>query len=315
MKKLVYLIWLLLMSITVSAFASSVSVDKASAYSRGMEYFELKLYSQATEQFLRASGYKDSESWKLYSEAFDELRMADLDQEQGYRSSARAHIDKASGNFLILAAQQFQDSESMRVYCSARLYELDDMQQSAIDLYSQLPGTHDSISRFIRLRGGYASPTQAPLQTFPPKIEGVPAHAERSITTYLGPGSQFMRQTIASVNSHTELSILGEYEGHYFIEVKTETGYLRCFALKTYILRDGTGLIKTLQSNTNAILLQNTEGFLGPGEDYLQSGVTIPAGTRVQVLNVEETFSMIEFTPENLITWAIVYVPTNLLGI
>ncbi len=132
---------------------------------------------------------------------------ASADESQVHIRAARKKVKKAWQYFDPLPAGFNENKEQLILYCRARLNELSGEFQKAIDLYNGLNGIEDSMERFDRLCDNiYPNLDEWPIYL---EVIRVPAHANKDIKTYLGPGINYMKQTVVQVGSDTVIHICG----------------------------------------------------------------------------------------------------------
>ena len=300
-KVVLYLLLLVILSFVMPGFSASITIDKQSIYDKGLRYIDLKDYNNALTQFQQIDNYQDSASWRYYCEGMKAIITANEKQNQAYLSDARKEIEKAAGIFQMLSLAKFEDTEKLAVYCKACQYELQGLYQSAIDLYVGLFGTLDSDIRYFKLIGGYVLPTQAPTEKpLPPIIPSIPAHTDRTLETFLGPGSGYMKQDVVSLNAESTVAICAREGDYYLIEITTGEGKIRCWAFSLRVQRYGDVLEPELGKTKRTGYVMKTEtGLYGPGDGYRASDIMIPSGTRVTVFNNEGMYTMVEFVTNN----------------
>lgn len=301
---------------SISSSASDVALDKATIYQRAMLLYKHGDYQKAADEFSQIAGYSDSGSWKYYC-----LGMAEIDNANGYEKSGHLNqadecIVRALRYFEALANSEFENSAKLKEYCSARRYQLKGLKQSALDLYAGLLSVLDSGDRYWAIINDNPLPTQAPVHDVPPVLPLIPAHASRRTPTYLGPGDQYAEQTYVSVGAEMAVGICGREDGYYLIEIETAAGRLRAWAPTIRIRRDADQMETQLSGNTkSARLSAATEPRLGPGEEYISSGMSLKEGTPVTVFGSEGLYTMIEYKGSAAEKPVRVWVPTSQLYI
>ena len=316
MKKPGFLIILFIIMILLagSVPASGAESDQKSDYQKGIAFFMERNYQRALEQFEQLGTYEDSSLWRIYCQGFLDIMRAGELEEQGYLKEGRLYLENAREIFHMLAAQKFEDSVNMELYCIARGYHNRGMTQAALDGYSAIAGTMDSIDRYWRIKNGPPYPTQAPSKQLPEKLNAIPAHAKREVSAFFGPGTAYRTQRIAVVNSRSDISICGREGNFLLIEVVTENGILRCWVSNVYIEKDAEGKETEIKSSGTAYLRQTAAGLYGPGDGYINSGISVPKGARVTVFFAEESYTMIEYTPPGESRAVRLWIPTECIG-
>ena len=279
-----------------TAFASGVSIDKASIYERGLKFFSFGRYREAMEAFQQLDGYKDSASWKKYAEGFVEINEADDTEEAGYLTEAETHIRAAQNIFQRLSKQTFEDSSNMEKYCKAREFQINGLLQNALDLYSQISTTMDSWERYDDIINGKAIPTQAPVFLIPDRYFNISAHAVKKLNTYMGPGSKYLQQDLISIKSGLKFSICAKEEDYYMIEVEVGEDRIRCWGPQLYIHCDEKTDIPEIERSRKGFMIETVEGIYGPGKEYLKTGIMVAQGTQVIAYSDEGRYTMVELT-------------------
>ena len=263
-----------------TGFADGVSVDKQTVYQNATTYVMLGMYDNALNQFEQIKNYSDSNNWANYCRGMISIEDANRQESNGYINLAIKSIEKAYQYFKLLSGSKFQDSENLSRYCTARLYQLKGLPQPALDEFANLMGTLDSDERCFNIIGGIPLPTQAPdcipLPAFFPTIA---AHSVQKIETYWGPGTDYLKQDIVSINAESNISICGREKNFYLIETTKEDGKVRLWAPTVRILRDENKAEPQIGENSRrATVLNESEALMGPGEDYIKSGTKIQKG-------------------------------------
>ena len=299
-KSLLIAVLVLSLVCGMTCHAGSLTVDRQSVYQTGRDFVKLGMYKNALEQFSSISGYADSGSWRFYCQGMIEIQNADDFEGIGYISDAVSCVDTALRYFEMLANISFEDSESLKKYCTARRYELKGLSQTALDLYAGLLGVLDSGDRYWNIVGGKALPTQAPISTVPPVLTPIPAHVTRKASTYFGPGDSYLEQTLVSVSADKTVGVCGREGSYYLIEMTSSTGKLRAWAPTIRIQRDADGAIaEVAASSKKATVTQAAEALYGPGKDYISSGVTLAEGQAVTAFESEGFYTMIEYADKS----------------
>ena len=290
------LLCLILMSPMGDCVAASISVPKQEIYENGKLLVVLKQYEEALQRFEQLGSYQDCIKWKYYCEGMISIYKASEKESGGCISEAKQLIETAYQRFRMLSSNKFENSEQMEVYCTARLYELKGLNQSALDLYASLLGTEDSDERYLRLLDGIPLPTQAPnCETGIQMLPAIPAHTNRSIEALMGPGSDYAKQKHVSLKTETPCFICAKEGNYYLIDLTTEIGKIRCWVSTLRIQRDENKKEPEIgKKKRNGYMLEPQNGLYGPGADYAESGTLIPAGTKILVYDAEGSYTMIE---------------------
>ena len=313
-KMLVVLICLALLSLVNNSFASSgIGQNKQIIYENGKSYFVLNKYEEALQQFQQISDYRDSISWKYYCEGMISIEMANEKESGGCLSETKKLIENAYQRFRILSANQFEESEKLEIYCTARLYELKGLYQSALDLYATLIGIADSDERYFRIINGIPLPTQAPnYDSTVPFLPLIPAHVNKTTETFMGPGSNYQSQKLVSLTTGTSCSIVAREGYYYLVELTTEYGKIRCWTYTLRIERDENKQEPEIGKNKrNGYMLESKKGLYGPSVDYVESETIIPAGTKIIIYESEGLYTMVEFQPIGENALMRLWVPTE----
>ena len=287
---------ILLVLVGSRGLASDVSIDKATVYQRAILLKNHGDYQKAADEFSRIPGYADSKKWNYYCLGKIDIENATEYENAGYISDAENMIINAARYFELLAKVGFEDSGAIKKYCSARRYELKCMDQPALDAFAELLGVLDSDDRYWRIINGPPLPTQAPINTLPAMLALIPAQVSRKAPTYYGPGDRFLEQTGISVNAGIPVSICGREGSYYLIEMTTDAGKLRTWVPTIRIKRDDKQTEAQIGKNQkNAKIPKTSEALLGPGRDYISSGITLNEGISVTALEAEGLYTMIEY--------------------
>ena len=299
MRRKVYTILLsLYIVITCSiGFSDSVSLYKQTVYQRAITYVTLGMYENALNQFEQINNYSDSNSWANYCRGMIIIEDANRQESNGCIDLATKSIEKAYQYFILLSGSKFQDSENLSKYCTARQFQLKGLLQPALDEYANLMGTLDSDERYFNIIGGIPLPTQAPdCVTLPAFFPTISAHSVQKIETYLGPGTDYLMQDIVTINEDSKIYICGREKNYFLIETTKEDGKIRLWAPTVRILRDENISEPHIGENSRkATVLEESEALMGPGEDYLKSGIFIKKGERVIAFESEGLYTMIEY--------------------
>ncbi len=281
--------------------AGSLSADNIAnqeIYQNAKVYFLLGKYQNAADEFKKISGYADSSSWRYYCLGLADIETANEMEKAGYLNEAVGRIDNAADYFDPLAVIGFENSDALKKYCSARKYQAKGLTQTALDLYASLFGVLDSADRYWELTHPNPTnliPTQAPVEIIRPRLARIPAHVEKSIYTYLGPGSNYITQNFAAVNASSKLWVCAREGDYNLIEVETSSGTFRAWAPWLRIKPD-SGIKEPMIGGTRreTQVSQDTEAMTGPGEHYMKSGFIIKKGTKVIAYEDEERYTMIQ---------------------
>lgn len=273
------------------------SVDKQSAYQSAIIYVSWGNYAEGLRLFEQAQNYSDSNSWANYCRGMLAIEAANEYEKTGYRNKAYASIESASHYFSLLPAALFPDRENLIRYCNARLNQLKGLLQPALDEYAEIDGTLDSYERSLNIY--VPLPTQVPEKELPAYLPSIPANAAKKISTYLGPGSEYAEQHLIKINGDSEISICGREKDYFLMETKTENGKLRFWATTVWIMRSTNKQEPQIGAKSRkAIVLRDTKALMGPGEDYIASGITVKKGEKVLSFHSEGLYTMIEYHDE-----------------
>ena len=219
-------------------------------------------------------------NWISYCKGKIAIRKATELENKGGIKEAKAQITTAYSFFGILSAINFhEDSQNLYTYCQARLYELNNMNQKALDLFADLAGTgtEDSMERYMRLRMGIPLPTQAPYVVIPDILSPIAAHVTIRISAYYGPGSDYeaVPKTML-INGETVLDIRGREGDYFLIEVHRDEGKFRCWAPTFRVTQDQNAAVPAVgKTERSCRMLRAEEAYYGPGEDYLAAGFSV----------------------------------------
>lgn len=296
MKKIVLVLLLLslILNNSVCYAGSGASVDKQTVYQSGIIYVSRGEYEEALRLLEQAQDYLDSNSWANYCKGMIAIEAANEYEKTGYREEAVASIEEAAYYFSMLPASLFPDGEKLKRYCSARLKQLQGLSQPAVNEYAKLFGILDSYERYKN--GDIPLPTQVPKSKLPAFLPLIPAKALRRIATYLGPGNDYAEQTILLINGESNIFICGKEKNYFLMEATTPNGKLRFWAPNLRIARaENTPEPQIGAKSKKAIVLKETKAFMGPGEDYIESGIMIKKGEKVLSFDSEGLYTMIEY--------------------
>nr|MBQ4453926.1 hypothetical protein [Clostridia bacterium] len=298
MRRIVFTILLILFLIIAcsNGFTDGISVDKQTVYQNATTYVTLGMYDNALNQFEQIKNYSDSNSWANYCRGMIAINDANLQESTGYIDKAIESIEKAYRYFVLLSGSKFQDSENLSRYCTARRFQLKGLLQSALDEYAELMGSLDSDERYFNIIGGIPLPTQAPECKLSPSLPSIAAHSVQKIETYLGPGSVYLKQVIVSINVDSKIYICGREQNYFLIETIIDNGKIRLWAPTVRILRDENKSEPQIgEKSRKATVLKESEALMGPGEDYIKSGIIIKKGEKVISFESEGLYTMIEY--------------------
>ena len=293
----VILLTILIVMSWPTCFADSVSIDKQTVYQNAISYVALGKYENALIQFEQIKNYSDSNSWANYCHGMVLIEDANSQESSGYKYLAYKSLEKAYHYFVLLSESKFQDSENLSRYCTARQFQLKGLPQPALDEYANLMGTLDSDERYFNIIEGIPLPTQAPdcilLPSFFPSIA---AHPVQKIDTYYGPGTEYIKQDIVLINADSIIYICGREKNYFLLETQIEDGKIRLWAPTIRILRDEDKSEPQIgEKSRQATVLNEAEALMGPGEDYLKSGMIIKKGEKIIAFDSEGPYTMIEY--------------------
>ena len=317
MKKVcVCLVILFIFLLVFPAYSSQTGIDKRAIYNDALAYIELEDdYEKALELFEKLGSYTDSPNWRLYCMGMIAIRKANELEAQGFIQEAKEEIEQAISYFEFLSPIDFNGkSRNLYTYCNARLdeYGSKGISQSALDKYATLVGTEDSLDRYLRLIKGEPLPTQAPHNV---TLSVVPARAESSVETLLGPGKKYMRLEIIQVDQYTKINICGKESDYYLIEVQKGNEIFRCWALTRKIQLDSSAEIPRVGMNGwKSTLGKSVQAYYGPGEQYAKTDFIIKQGTVVTAYESEGLYTMTEYSPDSSRKPARVWVKTDALS-
>lgn len=262
-------------------------------------YYDMasEFFHSAYESFDQVSYYSDSSSYQDYCEGMIVVLEADGLEKQGYLDQAREKIQKASKIFQLLAFDQFEDSEKLVDYCSARVSQLRGLKQNAIDAFAKLSRTLDAKKRYLDLIDNKPLPTQAPVLKLPPVMASYAAHTTKKLEAYAGPGSSYAKISLVNIDENTQLRVCAREDYYYVAEMETARGKVRFWVLDVRVIRDEARdaelpVIKC--EDKSKMLVKAADAYYGPGEGYGSRGMTIRKGTRVAVYNTEDAYTLVE---------------------
>ena len=288
------------------ATAKEASLDFESLYEEAKNYVAFGAYQDALSCFEEIPRYDDSTYWQAYCKAMICISRANDLEHGGYIAEAKEEIANAKQCLGPLLNAAFEDSEKLYEYCIVRNNELCGLIQQAIDGYSNVYGILDSADRYQRLLQGVPLPTQAPNQaSLPPMLAAYPYHANRALIPTAGPGSAYAEIDGLSIEADSEVWVCAVEDApngaYYMAEADTEQGKVRFWAVCFRLNPADDGVAYSLPeigvNRQNLFLLEDAEALFGPGEGYRNSGLTVPAGTKVTTLGEEDAYTMIEYTP------------------
>ncbi len=302
MKKMTALLLslLLLLPLCVPPALASATLDAQAVYETARVYVQLGMLQEALSEFQRIPSYADSLHWSYYCSARLALQEADTLEASGYLVRAEEKINEASRVFAPLAASQFEDTEKLVTYCSARLYQLRGLRQYALDLFQQLFGVLDSDRRYFDLINGVALPTQAPDDVLSPVLTSYPAQAAGKIKAYAGPGSGYTTVPGIRLQEGTALRVCAKDGAYYLNEAETKKGLVRFWTVDYKITPESAlpELPVLSPYGEEGFVMKDAAALLGPGEGYRDAELVLKRGTKVTAFLQEDLYTMIEYQAE-----------------
>ena len=295
-------------------------LDQADLYDSALIHVRERKLEEARAQFQQLGPFIDSAQWVKYCDGLLLIQKANQLESQGYILQANDEIRNAQALFSELKKdkngfsdffrgsgeqQLYESPEDLCRYCDARQAEYSSINngetysQTALDLYHELIGIEDSEERYERIRNRIPIPTQVPV---PVPLPPIPAHAEESISVYLGPSLRYkiLDGGILQVNEKTELYICGTEGNYYLLEARTDKGLIRCWASKSSVRNDQPGSspqkVGQARYKHNYVLLRASQAYYGPGDAYLKTDLIIDKGTKVTGYETEGEYTMIEYS-------------------
>ena len=317
MKKRFCTLLLLLFSFAYlgNGMAASLSVDKQSVYQRATNYVALGLYEKALEQFEQIKGFSDSNSWANYCRGMVAIQTADTLEGSGHIKEAGIALEKASQYFSLLSALQFNDSEQLYKYCNARRFQLGGLKQPALDEFKNLSGVLDSDERFFAILNNIPLPTQAPIEEIASPLPQIACHAAKRVDVFWGPGNEYLKNNKIQINAESSLCICGQEKSYYLLETTGKDGKIRIWGPTVRIVRDVDQEVPQIGKKSRSVyVLADAEARMGPGEDYIRSGIQLKKGEKVTAFEDEGRYTMIEYKDMNVSKPIRVWFPTEYLS-